>query len=63
MVKGRQQSAQILVMEYDASKLHAHVQASPSSLWEGLACKISVGGNSLFMAFIDSELVAIATLW
>jgi transcription elongation factor GreA-like protein len=45
-----------LVMDDDASKL-------PASLWEGLACETSVCGNSLFMAFIDSESVAIAILW
>jgi hypothetical protein len=40
--------------------MHAHVQASPASLWVGLACETSVGGN---MAFIDTESVAIAILW
>jgi hypothetical protein len=43
--------------------MHAYVQASPASLWEGLACETSVGGNSLSVAFIDSESVAIAILW
>jgi hypothetical protein len=43
--------------------MHGHVQASPASLWEGLAFETSVGGNSLFVAFIDTESVAIAILW
>ena len=42
-----------------------HVRARPSSLWVGLACRGCVGGNSLFVAFIDSESVVIAIqhLW
>jgi hypothetical protein len=43
--------------------MHAHVQAISASLWEGLACETSVGGNSLFVAFIDTKSVAIAILW
>jgi hypothetical protein len=43
--------------------MHIYVQASPASLWEWLTCETSVGGNSLFVAFIDSESVAIAILW
>ena len=39
------------------------LQASPFSLWEGLACETSVSGNSLFVSFTDSELVAVAILW
>jgi hypothetical protein len=43
--------------------MHGHVQASPASLWEGLAFETSVGGNSLFVAFIGTESVTIALLW
>jgi hypothetical protein len=43
--------------------MHAHVQTSLASLWEGLACETSVGGNSLVVAFIDTESLAIAILW
>ena len=44
-------------------RCQAHVQARPSSLLAGLACRGRIGGNSLFVAFIDSESVAIAILW
>ena len=42
-----------------------HVQASPSSFvgGAGLQANECVGGNSFFVAFIDSESVAIAILW
>ena len=43
--------------------MHGHVQARPASLWEGLAFETSVGGNSLFVAFIDTESVPIAIPW
>ena len=40
--------------------MHAHAQVRSSSLWAGLACVGRVGGNSLFVAFIDSESVILA---
>ena len=43
--------------------MQARPRARPSSLWAGLDCWGRVGGNSLFVAFIDSESVAIAILW
>ena len=43
--------------------MHAYKQGPPSSLWAGLACGGCVSGNSLLVAFIDSESVAVAILW
>ena len=42
------------------------VQASPSLCWRGWLARLTsehVGGDSVLVAFIDSESVAIATLW
>ena len=43
--------------------MHTYKQLRLSSLWAGLACRGRVGDNSLLMAFIDNESVAIAILW
>ena len=47
----------------DFGSLFAVKALRSSSLWVGLACRGLVGGNSLFLAFIDSESVVIAILW
>ena len=39
-----------------------HIQASPSSFVGGVSLRANEG-NSFFVAFIDSESVAIAILW
>ena len=52
--------------EIDYGRLVKDASTSPctrTSTWAGLACGGRVGGNSLFVAFIDSESVVIAILW
>jgi hypothetical protein len=45
--------------------MHTYSKPLLFELWEGLVCETGecIGDNSLFVAIVDSELVAIDILW